>query len=339
MRDQKNWIQLIDRMEAGYLPREDELAELLVQTEEPIVSHLFARADCVKQKYFGSYVDIRGIIEFSNYCRCSCLYCGLRAENRKLYRYRMTPQEIVERAKRVWDAGYRTVILQSGEDIAYTKDILAQIITQIKAYCPIQITLSVGERSFEEYACWKEAGADRYLIKHETADEQLYNSLHPHSTFQKRLECQRQLKTLGYTLGSGFMVGLPGQTEHTLAKDILLLKQMEVDMAGIGPYISHDETPLKGSPHGESLLTLRVLAATRLVNQKVWLPSTTALNLKGGLQNALHCGASVIMQKATPQKYARYYDIYPGREHQEIDLARQLKQIKEYLQNMAMTGR
>ena len=337
--DNGNWMQLIDKMAEGYVPPVDQLAGLLAQREDQVVQHLFASADRVKQKYFGNFVDIRAIIEFSNYCRCSCLYCGLRAENRTLHRYRMTPEEIVERAKQVWDAGYHTVILQSGEDLAYTKDTLAQIIRQIKGYCPIQITLSVGERSLEEYACWKEAGADRYLIKHETADETLYNSLHPHSTFERRLECQRQLKELGYTLGSGFMVGLPGQTEETLAKDILLLREMKVDMAGIGPYISHDETPLKGSPHGSSFLTLRVLAAARLVNQRVWLPSTTALNLKGGLQNALHCGASVIMQKATPQKYAKYYDIYPGREHQDIDLARQLKQIKEYLQSMAMTGR
>ena len=179
---------------------------------------------------------------------------------------------------------------------------------------------------------------DRFLIKHETADRALYDRYHPHSGYEQRLNCQRELSKLGYELGSGFMVGLPGQTVRTLAEDILHLKELGVTMAGIGPYICHPGTRLRGSRDGSAELTLKAVALSRIVLKDVYLPSTTALNLKGGLRDALNCGANVIMQKVTPYQYRELYDIYPGRETKDMDFKKQLDDLKCALAQMGRTG-
>lgn len=319
----------------------DLTPELLIpalEVEGEDLSILFKFADRQRKKFCGDVVHIRAILEFSNYCRCDCAYCGLFVGNKTLPRYRMTPEEIVRTALEAAQAGYRTLVLQSGEDLWYTKEGFGEIIREIKGKSELAVTLSVGERPFDHYAYWKECGADRFLIKHETADRTLYDRYHPHSSYARRLACQKELYRLGYELGSGFMVGLPGQTMKTLAEDILHLKELQVSMAGIGPYICHPETRLRGNPDGSAQLTLKAVAVARILLKGGNLPSTTALNIKGGLQDALNCGANVIMQKVTPGRYRDLYDIYPGRETKEMDLARQLSDLKYNLSQMGRTG-
>lgn len=317
---------------------ENPSVDLLVFLFESDDEEIFKYADEVRKKYCGDEVHIRAILEFSNYCRCNCAYCGLFLKNKELLRYRMTSEEIIKSAVDTFKAGYKTLVLQSGEDLYYTKEMLGEIIKEIKEKTDLRLTLSVGERPFDHYEYWKQCGADRFLIKHETADEELYNSLHPGNTFKSRYDCQVSLYNLGYELGSGFMVGLPGQTLYTLAKDILHLKELKVSMAGIGPYICHDKTALKGSPDGSALLTLKALALSRIVLKDVNLPSTTALNIKGGLKDALNCGANVIMQKVTPYQYRDLYDIYPGRETEAISFKKQLDNLKENLLKIGRKG-
>jgi len=313
------------------------VSDLVPLLELENADELFKLADIVRKEHCGDEVHIRAILEFSNYCRCNCAYCGLFAGNKELKRYRMTPDEIIKVAEETDKAGYKTIVLQSGEDLYYTKEIMGEIVKKIKETTLLKITLSVGERPFDHYEYWKECGADRFLIKHETADEILYNKYHS-SSFENRLECQKNLFDLGYELGSGFMVGLPGQTVETLAKDILHLKELKVRMAGIGPYICHEKTALHGNPDGDAFMTLKALAVSRIVLKDVNLPSTTALNIKGGLRDALNCGANVIMQKVTPEKLRDLYDIYPGRESRAVDYKVQLDDLKEKLSQIGRTG-
>ncbi len=309
------------------LPENPAVSDLVPLLELENADELFVLADKVREEYCGDAVHIRAILEFSNYCRCNCAYCGLFAKNNELKRYRMTPDEIIDVALKTDKAGYKTLVLQSGEDLYYTKEMLGDIIKEIKKKTSLKITLSVGERPFDHYEYWRKCGADRYLIKHETADEILYNKYHS-SSFANRFECQKNIFDLGYELGSGFMVGLPGQTVEILAKDILHLKELKVKMAGIGPYICHEKTALRGNPDGDAFMTLKALAVARIVLKDVNLPSTTALNIKGGLSDALNCGANVIMQKVTPANVRDLYDIYPGRESKATDYKTQLEKLK-----------
>lgn len=331
-----NITELTTRMAEGYTPQPEELAALLSSEDETVLNHLFSTADKVRRARHGDAVQVRAIIEFSNYCRCECAYCGLHAGNAGVVRYRMPEDEILAAAQDAADAGYKTVILQSGEDLSYTAESIGRMAKAVKKM-NVALTLSCGERPFSDYAYWKDCGADRYLIKHEISEESIYNRYHPHSSFANRIACQAELYRLGYELGGGFMTGLPGQTPLILAEDLLLLKRMKVSMAGIGPYICHDETALRGSPDGDPALTLKVVAAARLLLPDANLPSTTALNVKGGLQNALNCGANVIMQKATPYKYRALYDIYPGRDSKDVPLRAQYAALREQLAGLGRT--
>ncbi len=331
-------VKTIEALKKGEFVTPKRLAEVLECQKEQQLEYLFTTADQVRKNHHGKVVKIRAIIEFSNHCRCSCWYCGMYAGQKGLQRYRMKAEELVSACQQVWQAGYQTVVLQSGEDLYYTKEMIGEIVKQVKTTTGLAITLSLGERPFEDYAYWKLQGADRYLIKHETCNEPMYNRYHPHSSFQERIRCQNDLRLLGYELGSGFMVGLPGQTNEMLAEDILFLKRQRVSMAGIGPYICHPNTRLRGSTDGSAELTLKALALARLALPRANLPSTTALNVKGGMRNALHLGANVIMQKATPFQYRNLYDIYPGRESAEISLKTQLNHLKEQLCGMGFTG-
>ncbi|CAK7057785.1 MAG: [FeFe] hydrogenase maturase subunit HydE [Desulfovibrio sp.] len=297
---------------------------------------LFHAANRVKTEEFGNKVFVRGIIEFSNYCRCTCAYCGINARMTHAKRYRMLPDELVETAVRTAEV-YRTVILQSGEDRFYTAEMLADIVWRIKQRADCAVTLSVGERSMEEYRLMREAGADRFLLKHETANAVLYESLHG-VPLETRLDAQRRIKALGFELGGGFMVGLPGQTDETLAKDLMTLVNEGVEMAGIGPFIAHPDTALAGTPDGDPHKTLKVLALARLLLPRCHLPSTTALNVKGGMKNALLCGADVIMQKATPFEYRKLYDIYPGRDALEVPLKEQYETLRRRLAEIGLSA-
>ncbi|SKC81084.1 [FeFe] hydrogenase H-cluster radical SAM maturase HydE [Maledivibacter halophilus] len=299
-------------------------------------NYLFQQANNIRKKYCGDEIHLRAIIEFSNHCRCDCLYCGINRQNISLERYRMNPEEIIEYAKRAYEAGYKTMVLQSGEDPWYDRGKISYIIREIKKLGDIAITLSVGEREYDDYKQWKLDGADRFLLKHETADEELYNYLHPHSTFKNRTQCLKWLKELGYQTGSGFMIGIPGQTLNTIAKDILLLKELDVDMAGIGPFISHPQTRLRNNPTGSTNLTLKTLAITRILLKRPHLPTTTSLEVTNvrDRENAFYTGANVIMRKVQPFEYRRLYEIYPNPSIKEQSIENERKEIENYVKMM-----
>ncbi|MEA3305981.1 MAG: [FeFe] hydrogenase H-cluster radical SAM maturase HydE, partial [Candidatus Omnitrophota bacterium] len=263
------------------------------------ISGLFKKADAARKLYCGDKIFIRGIIEFSNFCVRDCLYCGLRKSNKKLKRYRMKIPEIRALSFRIIEKGIKTIVLQSGDDFFYTKDTLCKLISGIKKRCPdIAVTLSLGERPLDDYKAFKAAGADRYLLKHETANSSLYSKLHPRQELKTRLKILKHLRKLGYQVGAGNIVGLPFQSPEDLADDILFMRNLDVDMAGIGPFIPQKDTPLRGYPSGSLDLTLKVLALTRIAVKDTHLPATTALaalNPGAGQLLGFQAGANVIM--------------------------------------------
>ncbi|OGW81488.1 MAG: [FeFe] hydrogenase H-cluster radical SAM maturase HydE [Omnitrophica bacterium RIFCSPLOWO2_12_FULL_44_17] len=289
--------------------------EILSKLRDPDSSDLFAEADRVRKQYCGDEVHLRAIIEFSNYCKRDCLYCGLRKSNGKLTRYRMTVDEIFCAARNAQSLGYQTIVLQSGEDDGFSTDELCGLVRKIKKELDLAITLSVGEKTYEEYRAMKEAGADRYLLKIETTNPELFKKLKPDSDLEKRSQCLENLKNLGFQVGSGVMVGLPGQTLEDLTDDICFFRESDFDMIGIGPFIPHPETPLNQAKKGELNLVLKVVALTRLATLNAHLPATTAIGTidPAGRQKALMCGANIMMPNATPKQYRRFYEIYPNK--------------------------
>ena len=225
---------------------------------------LFELADKVRHDNVGDEIHLRGLIEFSNTCKCTCHYCGLRAENKTVERYRITPDDIIQFAKNAVNAGYKTIVLQSGEDVFYSKDIMCKIISEIKKL-DVALTLSIGEKPYKELEAYKNAGADRYLLRIETTDKKLYKALHPFMSFENRKNCLYNLKKLGYETGSGSLVGLPGQSIESLADDILFFKENDFDMIGVGPFLPHPSTPLKDASHGDFTLSLKVMALIRIL--------------------------------------------------------------------------
>ncbi|HBT47215.1 MAG TPA: [FeFe] hydrogenase H-cluster radical SAM maturase HydE [Peptococcaceae bacterium] len=310
----REFIAALERVTADRGADKEDIVVLLTAQPGGEEEALYRQADALRVRYVGDEVHLRGVIEFSNYCRRRCRYCGLTADNHALPRYRMDPEEILAAARRGVDLGYKTIVLQSGEDPWYTGEVLAEIVACIKEW-GVAVTLCVGERTREEYELWRRAGADRYLLKHETANPELYSRLHPGMSWDKRMACLRWLKELGYQVGSGNIVGLPGQTLEDLADDILLMRELEVEMAGIGPFIPHPHTTLRTHPAGSLDLTYRVLAVTRLVIPWAHLPATTAVGTlsPNGRQMALQRGANVVMPNLTPKKYRAAYQIYPGK--------------------------
>lgn len=277
-------------------------------------SEVYARADEVRQAALGSDVHLRGLIEFSNICRNDCLYCGIRRGNKGVKRYRMDDDELVETARRAVDIGFQTIVLQSGEDMHFDQSRMCRIIERIKQM-EVALTLSIGERDYGDYEAFRNAGADRYLLRIETTDVELYHRLNPGMSWQRRHECLLMIRELGYELGSGIMVGLPGQTVESIASDLLYLKDIGVDMAGIGPFIPHLGTPLANEQGGTLELALRTMAVMRLLLPDINIPATTAmesLHPQGRLM-ALLAGANVVMPNVTEGEYRRLYELYPGK--------------------------
>lgn len=275
---------------------------------------LFKKADSLRKKYVGNEVHLRGLIEFSNICKRTCKYCGLRSENKHLIRYRILKDEILECVKNAVNLGYKTIVLQSGEDKYYSVDKICEIIKEIKKY-DVALTLSIGEKSYEEYKAYKNAGTDRYLLRIETTDKELYENMHPDMDFNSRLQCLYDLKKLGYEVGTGCLVGLPEQTVESLADDILFFKELNADMVGIGPFIPNKNTPLADAKGGTFELALKVMALTRIILPDINIPATTAmetLNPKGRII-ALQSGANVVMPNVTSIKYRAKYEIYPNK--------------------------
>lgn len=290
----------------------NELIEIL--TDENKNDWLFSFADEVRRENVGDEVHLRGLIEFSNICKRTCKYCGLRCENKNIERYRIKPEDIIFYAKSAVEKGYKTIVLQSGEDVFFSKDVMCEIIERIKRL-DVALTLSIGERSFEDYKAFKEAGADRYLIRIETTDRNLYEKMHPNMDFDNRVRCLRDLKNLGYETGTGCLVGLPEQTIESLADDILFFKEIGADMIGIGPFIPHPDTPLKDCANGNFTLALKVMALTRIMLPNINIPATTAMETlnPNGRIIALQSGANVVMPNVTTTEFRKKYEIYPGK--------------------------
>ena len=304
--------KLLENAKTTHILSKEELVQIL--SDESINDFLFKIADEVRKEHVGNEVHLRGLIEFSNICKCNCKYCGLRKDNPELERYRLTIEESYDFAKKAKDYGYKTVVLQSGEDSYYSIERLVKLLQDIKKL-DLAITLSIGERSFEEYKAFKEAGADRYLIRIETTNKELYKKLHPNMSFENRIRCLKDLKTLGYEVGTGCLVGLPEQSIESLANDILFFKEIDADMIGIGPFIPNQNTPLKDATGGTFEMALKVMALTRILLPTINIPATTAmetLNPNGRLI-ALQSGANVVMPNVTEGDYRRKYEIYPGK--------------------------
>ncbi len=304
----------LQRVFSGDYDRED-LAELLADDDADRNQALFAAADRVRAEHVGDAVHLRGLVEFSNYCGRTCHYCGLRAADTSLQRYRMAPDEIVAAGLKAAELGYGTVVLQSGEDAWYSAEIVADIVRRLKAQADMAVTLCLGERPREDYALWREAGADRYLVRIETSNRDLYAALHPGMSFDHRAACLHTLRELGYQVGSGVLVGLPGQTEGLLADDLRFLRDLPADMVGIGPFIPHPGTPLADVEGGEVATVLRMVALTRLLLPDSHVVATTALGTADpqGREKALQAGANVLMPNVTPREFRALYEIYPDK--------------------------
>ena len=303
----------------GNLSTRTDLLPLL-RAKGAALAALYARADAVRREHCGDAVPIRSIIEFSNYCANECLYCGIRASNPGPRRYRMTPDEIVASAKQIAAAGTAgTIVLQGGETPGYADDDIAALLRRLKAEVPgLAITLSIGNRPREIYARWQAAGLDRYLLRFETSDPELFARLHPDCTLAERLQCLRDLKSLGVQTGGGFMIGLPGETPEILADNVLLCREFDFDMIGIGPYIPNPETPLGDQPNAyadDPDMFFRAVAVLRLVNPDAHIPATTAFDalFPNGRDLVLQRGANVFMPNATPGPLRKNYQLYPGK--------------------------
>jgi biotin synthase len=312
----------IERMEETGAADRAQLAALL-GSDASAAEQLFEAADRVRAAVVGEEVHLRALIEFSNHCRRNCRYCGLRRDRRDLPRYRMAPDEIVLTCGRAADLGYRTVVLQSGEDPWYAAPVLASIVRQIKESCDAAVTLSIGERSEQEYRLLRSAGADRFLLRLETSGLELYEEVHPDSDWHERLTCLRSLRASGFQVGSGVLIGLPGQTFEMLAQDLLFLQELNLDMVGVGPFIPHPDTPLARAEAGGIDLVLRFVACLRLLCPRALIPATSALSALApdGWERGLAAGADVLMPNVTPARYRELYQLYPGRPSDVEDAA------------------
>lgn len=300
-------------MEQGFLSKDEYIILLGNYTEEQRL-RLQAKAVELRKQYYGNKVFVRGLIEFTNYCKNNCYYCGIQASNGEAKRYRLTKEEILECCDTGWKLGFRTFVLQGGEDPFFTDDQIVDIVREIKKQYPESaVTLSIGEKTKESYQRYKEAGADRYLLRHETADEEHYRMLHPESmSLANRKNCLYTLKELGYETGAGFMVGSPGQTDECLAKDLVFLRELNPHMVGIGPFIPHHETRFANEQPGSLEKTLLLLSILRIILPKANLPATTALGTVNprGRELGIEAGANVVMPNLSPVKVRKKYELY-----------------------------
>ena len=305
--------ELIAKAAATRSLNRGELIELL--SDDDCNEALFAAADDIRRRYVGDGIHLRALIEFSNICRNNCCYCGLRRDNRNIKRYRIDADTIFNLAEyAARNMGLKTIVLQSGEDMFFDRDKLCDIIRRIKTL-DVALTLSIGEKTAAEYKAYKAAGADRFLLRIETTDRDLYHRLDPGMNWQNRRRCLADIAAAGLEVGSGVMVGLPGQTIESLADDILFFREINADMIGIGPFIPHPDTPLKDAAGGTLEMSLKVMALTRLLLPDINIPATTAMETLApdGQTKALQAGANVIMPNVTLTQYRRHYELYPGK--------------------------
>lgn len=328
--------ELIDKLYQTQALDKEELIFLIAGRNRE--TELYARelARQVRERTYGNRVFIRGLIEFTNYCKNDCYYCGIRRSNKKAARYRLTKEDILDCCRQGYELGFRTFVLQGGEDGYFTAERLTELIREIKnGYPDCALTLSVGEKKEEEYRAFREAGADRYLLRHETADPDHYRILHPEPlSLENRKHCLFLLKKLGFQTGAGFMVGSPGQTPETLTEDFLFLKKLDPEMVGIGPFISHGDTPFREQPDGTMEDTLFYLALLRLMLPRVLLPATTALGTihPSGREKGILSGANVVMPNLSPLSVRKKYMLYDGKISTGDEAAEGVKNLKKRME-------
>lgn len=324
----------VEKLVNGQPMTRTDFADILAGYKAPGTAKLLAReARRVREQYYGRKVYTRGLIEFTNYCKNNCHYCGIRRANGHAVRYRLTKDEILECCREGYGLGFRTFVLQGGEDPFYTDKRMVEIIRAVKDQYPdCALTLSVGEKSLESYRLFREAGADRYLLRHETADPDHYRRLHPEPlTLENRKRCLYDLKALGFQTGAGMMAGSPGQTRETLVEDLLFLQDLGPQMVGIGPFIPHHDTCFAGEPAGSVDLTLYLLSVVRLLLPRVLLPATTALGTLDpmGREKGLDAGANVVMPNLSPRRNRKNYDLYDNKICTGEEAAEGFQNLKE----------
>lgn len=310
-------VEIIDQIKNEQTIQREQLQTLLTTTDEQAINYLRDTARKVADDIYGKQVFIRGLIEFTNYCKNDCIYCGIRRSNPNAQRYRLTEEEILSCCVNGYELGFRTFVLQGGEDPYFSDERICDIVAKIKQdYPDCAVTLSIGEKDKASYQAFYDAGADRYLLRHETADKTHYQSLHPaEMSFQHRIQCLYDLKEIGYQVGCGFMVGSPGQTVDTLYEDLMFIKKLQPHMVGIGPFIPQKDTPFGQEPAGTMEQTLRLLSIIRLIHPHVLLPSTTALGTIHplGREKGIQAGANVVMPNLSPVAVREKYKLYDNK--------------------------
>ena len=312
-----NLHELIDRLHKEHTLTKEEFITLIKERNEESASYLASLAREEAVNIYGNGVFPRGLVEFTNYCKNSCYYCGIQGSNPNANRYRLSKEEILSACENGYQLGYRSFVLQGGEDPHYTDEVMVPIVAEIrKRYPDCAITLSLGERSKESYQKLYDAGADRYLLRHEAADPELYQKLHPESlSLENRIQCLWNLKEIGYAVGTGFMVGAPYQTVENLADDLLFIKELDPQMVGIGPFVPHHDTRFKEFPSGSVELTTYLVSILRLMNPHLLLPSTTALGTidPRGREKGILAGANVVMPNLSPVSVRKDYSLYDNK--------------------------
>lgn len=308
---------LIDKLYVKHILEKKELVDIIENINDEDLEYLFSLARKRANEIYGNKIYIRGLIEISNYCKNDCYYCGIRCSNKNANRYRLTKEDILKCAKEGYKLGFRTFVIQGGEDSYYSDDMLVDILSSIKKDFPdCAITLSIGEKEKESYKKYFLAGANRYLLRHETANEEHYNKLHPKSlSLKHRKECLFNLKEIGYQVGSGFMVGSPYQTSENLAEDLLFIGRLKPHMVGIGPFISHKDTPFKDKSNGSVRTVLIMISLLRLINPNLLIPATTALGTIDplGREKGVLAGANVVMPNLSPKSVRKKYMLYDNK--------------------------
>ena len=331
-------LKLIDKLKETKHLTKEEWVELIEGRTPEVAEYLFAQARDVREQVYGKSIYIRGLIEFTNFCKNDCFYCGIRRSNTNACRYRLDLDEILECCEKGYELGFRTFVLQGGEDAYFTDDRLEQIVKAIRGRYPdCAITLSVGERSYESYKRLFDAGADRYLLRHETYNPEHYGQLHPAELSAKsRQQCLRNLKEIGYQVGCGFMAGSPYQTVEYLAEDMMFLAELKPHMVGIGPFIPHKDTPFANEPSGTLELTLYMLGLTRLLLPEVLLPATTALGTiaSNGRELGIMAGANVVMPNLSPSMVREKYLLYNDKAYTGLEAAESVRDLQDRMRTI-----
>lgn len=330
--------EIIGRLRQEHTIDKDGLAVLLATEKQECLDELYAQARETAQSIYGNKIYIRGLIEFTNYCKNNCYYCGIRRGNDRVSRYRLTEEDILSCCEAGYGLGFRTFVLQGGEDPYVTDERICALVAAIRARYPdCAVTLSVGEKSKESYQAYFDAGANRYLLRHETADEAHYRALHPPElSFANRRRCLYDLKEIGYQTGCGFMVGSPHQTVETLYEDLVFIQELKPQMVGIGPFIPQRDTPFGQMPAGTCDQTIRLLSIIRLLHPPVLLPATTALGTihPEGRERGILAGANVVMPNLSPQKVRGKYALYDNKISTGEEAAEGLMRLKERMEHI-----